>query len=241
MKSLLVLSLVFTLAACGNAGERQVQSVVDVQNPNGVAEIDSDSHTLKPEQEEEYFTSHFPGSEKATSFKFEQTKWPECVDTITGNYYGYNCTNNRNISSILKRFMDSYIHQCVNEGLAAQGGGKVADLHVVHAGIFADPNHSPRSLHSENRAIDIKSMHVQLTTGAVKDLVYEGTTNRAFYTAFRKCWGGIVNKYNGCPIYGGSAQLTGSIGWENADHQHHMHTSVPYCVSGSYGAYYYQK
>ncbi len=240
MKKFLVFGLMCALTACGSQGERAVQSVVDTEHPTGVDEVDTDEHVLNPLAEEEYMMT--PGLGKASSFKFAQTNWKECLDALyTGNYYGYNCVSSRGISVILKKFMDGYMYQCVNEGLAAQGGGQVGDLHIVHAGIFADPRHSPRSMHSENRAIDIKSMEVKLTSGAVKNFIYEGTANRPFYTAFRNCWGRSVSKGNGCPLYKGSNMLTASIGWENSDHQHHMHTSVPYCINGSYGPYYYQK
>lgn len=240
MKKLLVFGLMCVLTACGSRGDRAVQSVVDTENPTGVDEIDTDEHVLSPAAEEDYMNT--PGLGKATSFKFAQTTWKECLDALyTGNYYGYNCASSRGISVVLKKFMDGYMYQCVNEALAAQGGGRVGDLHIVHAGIFADPRHSPRSMHSENRAIDIKSMEVKLTSGVVKNFIYEGTKNRAFYTAFRTCWGRSVSKGNGCPLYKNSYLLTASIGWENSDHQHHMHTSVPYCINGSYGPYYYQK
>ncbi|MCC6137451.1 MAG: hypothetical protein IT287_02380, partial [Bdellovibrionaceae bacterium] len=201
---------------------------------------ESDEHVMTPEQELEYLTS-FEAMGKATTFKFAQTTWKECTDPITGNYYGYKCASSRNISEILKKFMFTHMYKCVNKGLAAHGGGTVASYHVEHAGIFGDPRHSPRSMHAENRAVDIKSLTVKLTSGVSKKFVYEGTTNRAFYTAFRSCWGDIVRTYNGCPLYKGVAMYTGSIGWENKDHQHHMHTSVPYCINGSYGPYYYQK
>jgi hypothetical protein len=220
-------------------GQAVPQSEIATSEDGEIQE--TDSHVFSPEEEELFFNQQSQGQEKATSFKFAQTTWKECSDVVTGNYYGYKCANSRKISSILKSFMDKHLYKCVNAGLAAQGGGTVDDIHIVHAGIFGDPRHSPRSMHAENRAVDIKSLEVKLTNGSVKTLVYEGTKNRKFYTAFRKCWGGIVRDYNQCPLYKGNAGLTGSIGWENKDHQHHMHTSVPYCIKGKYGAYYYQK
>ena len=95
--------------------------------------------------------------------------------------------------------MNEHMYKCVNKGLEAQGGGTVDELHIVHAGIYADPSHSPRSLHAENRAIDIKALKITLKSGEVRNLVYSGTTNRTFYKAFRNCWGEIIRTYNGCP------------------------------------------
>lgn len=241
MTRMMVLGLTLLLAACGqNSMNSRVLASNTVSQQEDAA-METDQHVLSPAQEDEYFSTYFPGANKASAFRFPQTTWRECDDVVTGNYYQANCSNSRGISVILKKFMDEHMYKCVNAGLAAQGGGSVNDFHIVHAGIFADPRHSPRSLHSENRAIDIKSMEIQLTSGAVKNFVYQGTSARPFYTAFRSCWGKIVHDFNGCPYYRSTPGLTGTIGWENANHQHHMHTSVPYCVGGNYGTYYYQK
>lgn len=213
--------------------------------PAAPIEIDNDSSVLTPEQEAEFYDNYLNmeilNTGRAATFKFPQTIWNECADEITGNYYGYACAKSRGIAVILKKFLFDYIYDCVDAGLAATGGGTVSDLHIVHAGILGDVNHAPKSLHSQNRAIDIKSFEMKLTNGQVKKLVYEGTTNRTFYTAFRKCWGEVVHKYNGCPYYANSPGLTATIGWENKDHQRHMHTSVPYCINGQYSSLYYQK
>lgn len=241
MKRISVLGLALLIVSCGQNNAESVKFVDKVNSEVNVEELDTDEGVLSPEQEEEFYKTHIPGSSKARAFKFAQTTWRECDDFITGNYFGANCTNNRAMSVILKDFLDEHSHKCVNEALAAQGGGQVADLHIVHAGILGDPRHSPRSMHAENRAIDIKSMEVQLTSGQVKNFIYEGKASRPFYTAFRKCWGKVVHDFNGCPYYKSDASLTGTIGWENKNHQHHMHTSVPYCINGAYGPFYYQK
>lgn len=244
MKHILVLTAALFLISCGK-GNNNANIISDMANTNDVSgideqEIDSDSHVLTPEEEMDYLTN-FEALGKATPFKFAQTIWKECTDTTTGNYTGYKCASSRGISSILKKFMDEHMYKCINKGLAAQGGGTMADLHIVHAGILGDRNHSPRSMHAENRAIDIKSFNVTLTSGAVKTFTFSGSGSTAFFGAFRSCWGDIVKTYNGCPLYKGTASLTGSIGKEDKNHQHHMHTSVPYCINGSYGPYYYQK
>jgi hypothetical protein len=237
---LTLLSLSFIACGQNNQAQRSLASTEAPLQTSSLEEIEDDSSVLNPEMENEFLNLLNIG-EKATAYRFAQTSWKECSDEISGNYEGYKCASSRGISVILKHFVDTHIYKCVDAGLAAQGGGVVDELHIVHAGIQGDRNHSPRSLHAEARAVDIRSLEMRLTNGKVKNFVYKGTANRAFYTAFRKCWGQVVHNYNGCPYYRNDAGLTGSIGWENKDHQNHMHTSVPYCVKGSYGSYYYQK
>jgi hypothetical protein len=241
VRKLLVLSLAGFLVSCGNNNGESLQAVKGLEHIESSEELDSDQGVMTPDDEAEYEKTYFPGSSKAFTYKFAQTSWKECVDVVTGNYYGYKCATSRGISVILKKFMDEHMYKCVDAGLTAQGGGQSADFHIVHAGIKGDPRHSPKSMHAENRAIDIKSIEVKLTSGAVKNFVFDGSGSTAFFGAFRSCWGKVVNQFNGCPLYKGKANLTATIGKENADHQHHMHTSVPYCVNGKYGPYYYQK
>lgn len=206
-------------------------------------EAEQHEHVLTPEEEKEFYETYFSKDSDLfiQRFRFPQTHWLECTDEITGNYYGYNCASRRGISAILYSFMNNYIYQCIDAGLAAQGGGQVAELHIVHAGILGDRNHSPRSLHAENRAIDIKAFDMKLTSGAVKKFTFADSNHRPFFRAFRDCWGRVVNAHNGCPFYAGDPSRTGSIGWEDRNHQTHMHTSVPYCVNGRYGSGYYQR
>lgn len=200
------------------------------------------NHTRMITPDEEEYLESFWGIFAAPRYKFAQTIWGECSEAISGNYSGYQCSEKRAISVILKKFIGENIYSCINKGLAAQGGGFVADLHIEHAGITGDAAHSPRSLHAENRAIDVKALDMKLSDGRVKKFVYAGTANRAFYTAFRKCWGEVIKTKNGCPYYAGNnVMYTGSIGWEDADHRQHMHLSVPYCVGGRYMTSYYQR
>jgi hypothetical protein len=241
MKSLLVLCLAGFMVSCAKNTGESLEPIKGYENIESSEEIDADEGVMSPEDEVEYEKTYFPGSAKAYTYKFAQTSWKECIDVVTGNYTGYKCASSRAISVILKTFMDTHMYKCVNAGLAAQGGGTVDDYHIVHAGIKGDPNHSPRSLHAENRAIDIKSMEVKLTSGAVKNFVFSGSSSSAYFNAFRSCWGKIVRDFNTCPYFRGNASLTGSIGKEDKNHQHHMHTSVPYCISGNYGPYYFQK
>ncbi len=237
----LILTIILSttvLAACAPASQDYIAS--EQFTPDGKMsdeESYQDEFVLNPEQEEEFYNKYF----FILNYRFAQTTWKECSEEITGNYYGYNCSDRRRISVILKSFIENHIYSCIDEGLAAQGGGKVSELHIVHAGITGDRNHSPRSLHAENRAVDVKSFDMKLTNGSVKEFVFANTSHKPFFKAFRKCWGKVVNKYNGCPLYKGNSELTGSIGWEDKNHKRHMHLSVPYCVSGRYGSGYFQR
>ncbi len=200
------------------------------------------AHTLTPEEEKRFYEEAFQKDQlDILNFRFPQTSWRECTDVVTGNYSGYNCANRRQVSVILKDFMDQYMPECVQEALDKVGDGELDQLHIIHDGVLGDRRHSPRSLHAENRAIDIRSFRVRFYDGREKTYVFKGTTNREFYRAFRQCWGQKVSENNGCPYYGGSVERTGSIGWEDRNHQNHMHTSVPYCVGGSYGSYYFRR
>ena len=174
-------------------------------------------------------------------FQFEQTTWDECNEGITGNYTGFSCSNGRGISVILKSFVNDFIYQCIDKGLAAQGGGASDGLHVIHAGIIGDLQHSPKSLHAEQRAIDIKVLRVLLQNGKTKQFTYSKLGNRPFYTALRKCWGRVVSQFNECPLYSGEELLTGSIGWENSAHGKHMHLSVPYCFNNQHGPFFWRR
>ncbi|MGE0528505.1 MAG: hypothetical protein AB7G93_17295 [Bdellovibrionales bacterium] len=166
---------------------------------------------------------------------FPQTHWNECEDAVTGNYVDYACARRRMISVILNKYLQGSLISCVDAGLKAQGGGTAEAIHIIHAGITADTNHSSQSLHSVNRAIDIKVIQAQLKSGEVRQFTYSKVGNRPFYQALRNCWGKVVRTGNSCPFYRGDAGLTGSIGWENRAHGFHMHLSLPYCMNGRYG------
>lgn len=194
-------------------------------------------HVFTPEEEEKFKSElHLK-----RNFRFPQTQWNECTDNPSGNYTGDSCARARQISVILDSYLKDFIYECVDAGLRVQGSGMADEIHITHDGILGNSAHSPRSLHAEARAIDIKGLRVKTTSGNTYNMIYAGPTNRPFYQAFRACWGRVVHRENGCPFYNGNPEHTGTIGWENRNHLEHMHTSVPYCVNGRYGAGYYQR
>lgn len=174
-------------------------------------------------------------------FRFAQTRWDECNEAITGNYLDYGCARRRHIATIFKGFLNDHIYKCVDQAMAAQGGGVSEQIHITHAGIAGDRRHSPRSLHAENRAMDVKVIKVELTDGRTRQFTYSKLGNRPFYTALRNCWGKSVSQYNECPLYRGTTLYTGSIGWENRNHGRHMHLSIPYCYNNRHGSYYWRR
>jgi hypothetical protein len=200
------------------------------------------AHVLNPKEERRYYEqAHQKGNFELLNFRFPQEDWRECTDPITGNYSGYNCANRRKISSILKEYMDRFLVSCVQEGLDEIEEGQLDQLHIIHDGILGDRRHSPRSLHAENRAIDISSFKITLFDGNILNLDFKKYGNGLFFKSFRQCWGEAMKAENGCPTYSGRIDRTGSIGKEDRNHQNHMHTSVPHCINGQYGSYYYRR
>lgn len=190
-----------------------------------------------PEEEAEW-----SASAKSLAFRFAQTKWKECRDDITGNYTGFGCTNRRNISVILRDYLLRNVEDCAEEALRKIGiNSTVRDTHIVHVGIQGDRNHSPRSLHAESRAVDIKSIELSLRNGGSRKFTFQSSSSDSFYRPFRQCWGRKVNQQNGCPLISGNPERTGSIGKEDRNHRKHMHLSIPYCVRGQYSSLYFRR
>lgn len=213
----------------------QAQNNEDVFEESFQAQ-ETDSSVLSPEEAEQYLIDN----ENLRGF-FPQTKWSECNDAITGNYSGFNCSNNRGISVILEEFKNRNFLYCVNEALSHVGKPQAIDLHVTHDGIQGDANHSPRSLHAEARAVDVDSFVVYYNSTSSERISFAPSTNNAFFASFRSCWGRAVNTQNGCPLISGRYDLTGSIGKEDSNHQNHMHVSIPYCINGIYSSRYFRR
>lgn len=191
---------------------------------------------LTPEQEEKYFSQWEDLGMKSA---FDYSRWNECLRPMSGNYVGANCMKKRRIGERLYDFLDAHMSVCVEEA-SSELNIQIEDFHIVHAGIFADRNHSPRSLHSIGRAIDIKAIKLLKPDGSTQSFVYSKDGHGPFYTKLRACWGKIVHEKNDCPVRG-SLGRTATIGKENADHQHHLHVSVPYCIGGTYAGNYYRR
>jgi len=160
-------------------------------------------------------------------------KWNECEGTMTGNFTGYACSRNRFLSDEYAAYLSANILKCVNEGLARVGGGEATAVHLVHNGTAGDAAHSPRSLHTAGRAVDVQVMNVTVNHRQLRSFGFgrasldANSRERSFYLGFRGCWHRKQEK-RGCPRKESSGG-TGTIGWEDRRHQHHLHVSMPFC------------
>jgi len=158
--------------------------------------------------------------------------WNECDGNVTGNYVGYKCSRKRGMSDEFAAYLKANILSCVNAGLANVGGGRATRVHIVHDGTIADEKHSSKSLHAAGRAVDVRVMKVTTTNGRTTDYVFQeasrrsGTASRKYFEGLRSCWNRLQMQRK-CPRRGGGP--TGTIGWEDRRHQHHLHLSMPFC------------
>ncbi len=158
--------------------------------------------------------------------------WRECEGNVTGNYNGYGCSNRRGLADDYAAYIKVNMLPCVTAGLRSAGvGGTATKVHLVHNGTVADQNHSSRSLHAAGRAIDVKTMRITATSGNHEFVFEKASRNskgreRKFFQGFRSCWHSLQMKRR-CPSRNDGP--TGTIGWEDRRHQHHMHTSLPFC------------
>jgi len=159
-------------------------------------------------------------------------KWNECEGNMTGNFNGYGCSKKRFLSDDYTAYLRANLFQCVNAGLDRIGGGSASKVHLVHNGTAGDTNHSSKSLHGAGRAVDVQIMRVT-SANQKRDFVFKNATNnpsgteRKFYLGFRACWHAKQEKRQ-CKRKrdpGG----TGTIGWEDSRHHHHLHISMPFC------------
>ena len=205
----------------------------------GRAQASEHAHTFSPEQEE----MHFSELEKGIQSKgvYPYLHWNECQEIgPEGNYSGHPCHRKRRISEILYDFLETHLTQCV-EDAAYLLGHSMESFKITHDGIFADSKHSPRSLHSEGRAIDIAAITLRTSQNKKVRLSFKKLGKGRFYSSLRACWGLSLATFNGCPYSGGSAKRTGSIGKENRNHQNHLHLSVPVCHNGYHVGNFYRK
>jgi len=193
---------------------------------------------LTPEQEVSY-ADYLEGEINAKkSFAFPYVHWDECYDFVTGAYVGNNCNRRRMSSEILHEFLQSFFTSC-----ALQAGRAINisanKVHIIHKGIYADKRHTPESLHSEGRAIDIAG--VVLVGRRQNYIPFEKYGYGKFYRTLRQCWGRTLSRYNSCPLFDNKTVLTGSLGKEDEDHQKHLHLSVPYCYNSRHLGHYFRR
>ena len=115
------------------------------------------------------------------------------------------------------------------------------NIHIKHVGIQGNAKHSPKSLHTEGRAIDIKSLTMFFSEQFFVEFSFENSMTNKFFNTFRSCWGRTIANQNDCPLFSGETGLTASVGKEDLNHQKHLHISVPHCIKGKYSNFYFQR
>lgn len=229
-------------------------------SPFGGADFKANNKNLNPAEDEPDYPEGFFTDEEESEEGLEQekseesddfvfvpksdfsvTKWNECSEDVTGNYSTFGCSKNRRMAVIFKGLMADSIYSCVDKALKATGYSHSAEkIHIQHMGISCDRAHNRRSLHCQERAIDIKALKVNLTNGGFAQFSYSKLGNQKFYESLRDCWGRSVVRGNECPIRRSYAR-TGSIGREDRRHGRHLHLSLPVCHAGRHVGSYFLK
>jgi len=190
--------------------------------------------TLSPEQEKLLFLGVKDGRKSR-----DLTTWNECRGDVEAYFLGSKCSKERVISPTLKKYINSDFLSCVNEALLFSGRDNTSEIEISHKGIMADVRHSPLSLHSFGRAIDIHSIKVRYSIFRRESFNFEADGDASFFSTLRLCWGRVILEKNQCPLFENKFELTGTIGKEDEDHQKHLHLSVPFCQSGNYSEDYF--
>lgn len=112
------------------------------------------AHVLSPIEEKELFSMSLSQKRR------DLTQWNECRGDLRANYVDARCSKDRFISPNLKMLLLNDFQGCVNTALRKSGRRSAKKVHIIHKGIMADGRHSPQSMHSFGRAIDIHSIKV---------------------------------------------------------------------------------
>lgn len=219
----------------------------------GMSSMDDEAVPFTPEQESEFFSqpdnSDFMERAGMGSWNEASASSRTSIKGFTGNYKGYAPRPGAAMAEILKQYLGNYMKDCIKESLVVAGRKDVAQtlghVHILHNGIMGDGRHQKtKSLHNVGRAIDLVEFKMSYKKGTSSAQViynYNKDGRGVFFNELRSCWGRVVAVENDCPYFEGEQWLTGSIGKENKNHQHHLHLSVPVCKGGSYVNGYYKR
>ena len=134
---------------------------------------------------------------------------------------------------------NSSAQQCLNRAGAKIGWGQPDGAVLTALMAYTHKGSGERlSLHSAARALDISRFELDFNNDIRRIEVSQAslkaspdrnrpTPERVFLTEFRQCWSEALEEVLGCEAY--STQPRGSVGWEDASHQNHLHLSAPYC------------
>jgi hypothetical protein len=136
----------------------------------------------------------------------------------------------RQLSKRLAEMMDQHLPQCIAQ---AAGLSELPNpISIIHNGIAGDSNHSPKSLHSLNRAIDISDIRFVDNKGRQHNYLYAfaAQANRLRdrdllknATKLTLSQEQFFNKLVDCWKSAGGAVVTCT----DPRHQGHLHLSVP--------------
>lgn len=144
----------------------------------------------------------------------------------------------------LETFLEAF-PQCLDKGLKTIGWDQPLSVVVHSVMIYTHKGRGNRlSLHAPARAVDMKKLEL-VYADKNRDLVVamankknnpfadELTAERKFYETFRRCWDDYLEEKNGCKAWKKDG-YRGSVGWEDGNHQNHLHLSRPYCPSNTH-------
>jgi hypothetical protein len=143
----------------------------------------------------------------------------------------------------LETFLDAF-PQCLEKSLKAAELEKPESVIIHSVMIYMHKGKGQRlSLHAPGRAVDISKLELVYADKNREIIVSKAnkknnpsggelTIERTFYTAFRRCWDENLVQKHGCNVWKKDG-YRGSVGWEDSDHQNHIHLSRPFCPSDS--------
>jgi hypothetical protein len=189
------------------------------------------------------------------------SNWDECSNeqSIKANFKGANCTK-RSVSTDFANFLGDKLPACAAQGLATirPGASLQLPIKMVHNGIAGDEAHrrKGKSNHNLMRAIDLVSLDLTSKTSSKNETVSldYGVASRAalkeqdgksltpteinqlrFWRTLRNCWIREVRAKQSaeCP------DNEGCVDWNDRNHRHHLHLSLPLCPNTVGGTTFY--
>lgn len=144
---------------------------------------------------------------------------------MTARYFeNRRCTRSRKISRPFHHFLRRNMKSCVQQSTKKD----VHHVNLIHVGIAGDKNHTSRSLHSVNRAIDIKTFEITYKDGSTEKIhSNQQLVRQDFFQKFAMCWSSAIVSQNSSPCPGSIPK--GYVGRESPKHRQHIHISLPYC------------
>lgn len=165
------------------------------------------------------------------------SRWP-LRDPDTGR--NTQCARRRPMSAAYMSFYEQTMPACMNQAARViNPSWEVVHTDMVHLSALRENatvsgrNGRRHSLHAVGRALDVRELHITLANGQRFNVDYMRAMSnprgpeRRFFQALRDCWE-RANQNRGCRSFGNREHRC-SLGWEDRNHQDHLHLSMPYC------------